>query len=179
MKYKSKINLVVLIFAVISFVMFYFVFGRLHDRNQKLSLEVADQRQTLDQLQQEQKSFEQGKKDIATIKTKSVQPEDLFNSDTHVVKEIKTMEDLSKTYALDMNLQVSGTAKDAQKVKTSTQLLSVPYSITVTGAFDKVLAFLDSTENLSFISPVQTLSVSAQKGGLVKTTVTAYFYIKK
>jgi hypothetical protein len=179
MKYKSKIYLVTFIFFVIAAIMFLFVFGRLHDRNARLAAQVAAQRQTLEQLLQEQRSFTQGKKDLETLKTKPTQPDDLFSRDTRVVKEIKTLEDLSATYALDMNLQVSGTAKDAQKVKSSTQLLFVPYSLTVTGPFDKVLAFLDSSEHLSFISPVKTLTLSAQQEGIVKTTLTADFYIKK
>lgn len=179
MKYKSKIYLVTLIFFGLAAIMFFFGFGRLHTRNVRLSSDVAAQRQTLEKLLQEQHSFEQGKKDIETLKIKSIQPDDLFSQDTRVVKEIKTLEGLSNTYTLDMNLLVSGTAKDAQKVKSSTQLLFVPYSIEVSGPFDKVLAFLDSAENLSFISPVKTLSISAQKGGVVKTILTADFYIKK
>jgi len=179
MTYKSKISLVVAIFLAVAAIMFFFVFPRFHSRNVKLSLDVSSQRQTLEQLLQQQRSYEQGKKDLETLKTKPVQPDELFSRDTRVVKEIKTLEDLSKTYALDMSLQVSGTAKDAQKVKSSTQLLFVPYSLSVTGPFDKVLAFLDSAEHLSFISPIKTIAITAQKDGIVKTTLTADFYIKK
>jgi Tfp pilus assembly protein PilO len=179
MKYKSKIYLITLIFFALAAIMFLFVYPSLHSRNARLAASVASQRQILEQLLQEQRSFAQGKKDIETLKTKPIQPGELFSADTRVVKEIKTLEDLSKTYGLDMNLQVSGTAKDAQKVKSSNQLLYVPYSLSVEGPFDKVLAFLDSAENLSFITPVKTMSISAQKEGIVKTTLTADFYLKK
>ena len=179
MKYKTKISLVAVVFAAIAAIMFFFIFPRFHSRNVNLSVEVSSQRQTLEQLLQQQRSFEQGKKDLETLKSKPIQPDELFSRDTRVVKEIKTLESLATTYALDMKLQVSGTAKDAQKVKSSSQLLSVPYSLTVSGPFDKVLAFLDSAENLPFITPVKTLVVSAEKEGIVKTILTADFYIKK
>lgn len=179
MKYKSKIYIVVFSFFLVSAIMFLFVFGKLHDRNIRLSTDVSSKRQTLEQLAQEQRSFEQGKKDVEALKTKAVQPGELFSRDTRVVKEIKTLEDLSKINELDMTLLISGTAKNAQKVKSSAQILSLPYSVTVTGAFDKTLAFLDSIENLNFITPVKTLTISAQKGGVVKSTISADFYIQK
>lgn len=179
MNHKSRIYIVVGAFAVITAVMFFYVFGKLHGRNQNLSITVASERQTLEQLQEQQRSYEQGKKDVASLKAKPVQPEDLFSSDTHLVKEIKTLEDLSHSYALEMTLEVSGTAKNAEKVKTSPNILSIPYTITVTGSFDKVLSFLDKSERLAFISPVKKIAVSAQKGASVRTTVSGDFYIKK
>ncbi len=179
MKYKSKIVILVVLFVFLTATMFLFVFGKLQNRNLRLSTDVATQRRALEQLQQEQKSFEQGKKDLENLQSRTVQPEDLFSRDTRVVKEIKTLEDLSAVHSLEMNLQVAGTAKDAQKVKSSTQVLFIPYTITVTGPFDKVLAFMDTMENLSFISPVKNVAMVAEKTGVVKTTISADFYIKK
>lgn len=179
MKYKSKIIILVSSFIALSAIMFLFVFGKLQARNLRLSTEVATERRALEQLQQEQRSFEQGKKDLENLQSRTVQPDDLFSRDTRVVKEIKTLEDLSTVHSLEMNLQVAGTAKNAQKVKSSNQVLFIPYTITVTGSFDKVLAFLDSMENLSFISPVKNIAMIAEKTGVVKATISADFYIKK
>jgi hypothetical protein len=179
MKYRSKTYIIALLFFVVAFVMFFFVFDKLQVRNTKLSADVAAQRKTLEQLLQEQHSFEQGKKDIENLKTKKIQPSDLFSRDTRVVKEIKALENLSKIYTLEMNLQIAGTAKNAQKVKSFSQILSIPYTVTVTGPFDQVLAFLDCTENLNFVTPVKSIVISAQKSGGVKTLISSDFYIKQ
>lgn len=179
MTYKTKIYALSLGFIVIVFIMFFFVYGRLQSRNTQLSTDVASQRKALEQLLQEQRSYELGKKDIESLKTRTVQPDDLFSRDTRLVKEIKTLENLSKANEVEMSLQITGTAKNAQKVKSFSQILSIPYSITIKGEFDKILAFLDSAENLSFVSPVKTINITAQEEGGVLTVVTADFYIKQ
>lgn len=179
MTFRLKIYVVVGAFIVLALAMFLLVFKSLQSRNAVLSADVADKRQSLEQLLQEQRSFEQGIQDLENLKTRPFQPENLFSRDTRVVKEIQILEDLSKIYSLDMVLQISGTAKEAQKVKSTSELLSVPYTMEITGPFDKVLAFLDSSENLSFISPVKTLNITALEDGGVKATLTADFYLKK
>ncbi len=179
MSYKSKIYIVIAGFVLLTLIMFLFVFGKLQERNLRLSTDVANQRRTLEQLAQEQKSYEQGKRDIESLAGKNIQPDELFSRDTRLVKEITTLEDLSQAYSLEMNMQIAGTAKDGQKTKSSSEILSIPYTLTLTGPFDKVLSFLDSTENLQFITPVKTIAISAQKGGVVKATISADFYIKQ
>jgi H+/gluconate symporter-like permease len=70
MNHKSRIYIVVGVFAVITAVMFFYVFGKLHSRNQNLSITVAAERQTLEQLQEQQRSYEQGKKNVRPYKKK-------------------------------------------------------------------------------------------------------------
>ena len=167
-------------FVVIAAAMFLFGFGLLEGRNAAVGAEVTAKKQEYDQLLQEQKSYQAGKNDLATLKTKSVQPEDLFSQDTHVVREIKALEDLSKAGGLDMVLQVAGTAKEAQPLKNASgKLYIVPYTLVLTGPFDKVLNFIDNTEHLDFVTSVRTLTIAAQKGNVVKVSISADFYIKQ
>lgn len=178
--YKLKIILLLLAFAVFAVLMFFFGYAIMAGRNQSIADTVAQRRLELEVLQREQISFEQGKKDLAELENVLYQPDDLFSSDTRVVKEIQQLESTAQRFGVDLALSVAGTAAKAKKVEgTASELYAVPYTITLTGTFDNTLLFMQTAERLPFITHAKDISVSVIEGTEARTVISSEFYLKK
>lgn len=173
-----------LIFAILMFLFGYAIIG---DRNRALADTIAQQRVQLESLQREQKSFEQGKKDLAELQKSIYPPDDLFSRDTKLVKEIQGLEDLALKYNLELSITLSGNIKTATKATGVTgELYVIPYSIYLTGDPANVMEFIQMTEHLTFITRIQNVSISAVAGtgsggskDGVRAVLSSEFYIKK
>lgn len=176
---KTKIILLVVGFIMFSGLMYWFGYGVIGTRTQVFSDAINTKKVELEVLQREQKSFEEGKKDLAEVAKSAYPPSELFSNDTKVVKEIQQLEATAQKYSLDMTLSVSGTAEEAVKVPgTAGDLYSIPYTISLAGPFQSAMQFMQIAEHLPFISHVKQLTVSASSKD-TRTVITSEFYIKK
>lgn len=181
MKMASKTKTILLVagFAIFAILMFWFGYGIMGSKNQVLADDIAKRRVELEALQKEQKSFEQGKIDLAILEKADFPPDELFSRDTKVVKEIQQLEDLALRYNLTLVLSVAGNTKTAEKVKgTISELFVIPYNMGVKGTSSNILAFMQAIEHLSFVSHVQNVSIIPSKDD-TRATLSSQFYIKK
>lgn len=177
---KLKIIIVVVLFVFFVIGMMMFGYGIMSSRNQAAADVISQRRIELEVLQREQKSFEQGKKDLAQLEASDYPPGELFSSDTKVVKEIQQLESVAQRYDLTMNISVVGTAKTAVKVpNTSGELYAVPYTITLTGPFPNALKFMQMAERLPFITHAKDLAISVTAADKARTVISSEFYLKK
>jgi Tfp pilus assembly protein PilO len=109
-----------------------------------------------------------------------VQPEDFFSRDITLVKELEVLEGLKQRFNVQTQIGgISGTVTSAGKAKTTTPLAVIPYSISVTGPLSDVVDFIETLENLSFITNVNNVSVTAADSGKVNASMSADFYLRK
>lgn len=177
---KTKTILLLAAFVLFAVGMFFFGYGIMADRNQIVSDDIAKRRVELEILQREQKSFEQGKKDLAQLASSQYPPENLFSKDTRVVNEIQRLEEAAQRYSLDLTIGVTGNTKTAEPVPgTSSGLNAVPYTMTLNGGFGNALLFMQMAERMPFISHAQNLSITVSTGSDTRTVITSEFYLKK
>ena len=177
---KYKIIIVLAGFLLFAVGMFTFGYGILDKRNEALANTASQLKVEYDILQREQKSFQQGKKDVETLASKEFPPGELFSRDTKVVKEIQLLEQTAARYGVEMKLAISGTVKSAVKVPgTSSELLAIPYNMTLDGSFEDILKFIETSERLSFVTSANVVNITAIKQGQVRATISSEFYIKK
>lgn len=177
---KTKIIVVVVLFILFAVGMFLFGYGIMASRNQVIADQIAERKIELESLKKEQRSFEEGKKDLAQLKDSLHPPEELFSSDTKVVKEIQQLEATALRYDLELRISVSGDAKTAVKVPgTSGELYAIPYTISLDGEFGNILKFMQTVERLPFITHAKAVSVNATSKDETNTSITSEFYIKK
>lgn len=177
---KTKIIIVVAVFIIFATVMFLFGYGIMAGRNQATADLIASKKTELESLKREQKSFEEGKKDLAQLKDSVYPPEELFSSDTKVVKEIQQLEATALRYDLELRISVSGNTKTALKVPgTIGELYAIPYTISLDGEFRNILKFMQTAERLPFITHAKSVSVNVTSKDETNTSITSEFYIKK
>lgn len=182
MKLNSKIKIILVLVGFVLFTgaMFWFGYDIIGARNHALADSIAKQRVELNLLQREQKSFEEGKKDLAELAKSAYPPEDLFSRDTKVVKEIQQLEAVAQKYDIDLTLTVSGTSQTAVKATgTSAELFAVPYKLILAGTFENTLKFMQVTQRLPFITHAKDISVVSTKDDQTRTQISSEFYIKK
>lgn len=181
-KLSSRIKLFIVIigFAVFAALMFTYGYGILESRNQ-VKLDLVNQKNLeLEVLIKEQKNFEQGKKDIETLSQKTFPPQELFSKDTKVVKEIQTLETLAERYSLEMDLAVAGTSKNAIKVPgVTSELVLVPYIVTVEGAYNNIMQYVEAAEHTIFATQVKAVDFTAVEDGNTRAEFSSEFYLKK
>jgi Tfp pilus assembly protein PilO len=183
MNYRNKIYIMMAAYLACCFALFGYGFTLLEGSNDAAATALKDRRRQYNDLLNEQRSFELGNQDLTTLGTKPYQPDDFFSQDVHVVNEIKTLEALGQESGLEFDLAVSGTAASGTKTPGVTgEIISIPYTINLTGKFADITAFLRRTEQLGFITHIKALSLIAEEGenaGKVKALLNATFYIKK
>lgn len=180
LNFKFKIFILIGLLVILIGGMFLFGFGIMAGRNQRLTDKLAQKTLELEVLKREQESFEQGKIDLAALDKASYPPEELFSSDTKLVKEIQQLESVAQLYSVGLITSISGTAEAAEKVQgTKGDLFIVPYTLTLTGDFDNVMLFIQAMEHLPFVTKVQQLTISTSGEVGSSTIVAAEFYIKK
>lgn len=180
MNYKTKLIILIVGFLLFAALMLLYGYGILSNRNKAIAEAVSAQRRELEVLEREQKSFEEGKKDIAALQSSGRPPEELFSSDTKVVKEIQQLEQTALRYNLELGISVSGTTATAVKVPTATaELYAIPYTMTLDGSFEDTILFIQSLEHMPFITHVKSLAISVAADDVTRTTIASEFYINK
>lgn len=180
LSFKYKIVIVVVLFLLFAIGMFTYGYNILFSKNQVLADAASQRRLEYDVLQREQLAFDQGKKDLTTLKGEPYPPENLFSKDTKVVKEIQVLEDQATRYELTLNLSISGTTKTASKATgVSGELYTVPYTVTLVGAFENIINYVQATEHLPYISYTKVVNMNAMDDNKVRLIMNSDFYIKK
>lgn len=177
---KNKILMLSVVWIILSGLMLAYFFNFLDISNQRALDSLARQKSDLVQLQAERESFKQAQADLDRLNKQPYQPGDFFSQDVSLVNEIKTLENLSQQRQVTMLLSgISGTVLTAPKAKTITPIVMVPYGISLNGSFPQVINFIESLENLPFITNVANVSVSAADKGQVSANLNAFLYLKK
>ena len=177
---KPKIYLALAIWLIVCFVVFSYVFKFLERANKQTKSKIDQQNKELTVLEAEKESFDKAKEDLSNLSQKDLQPEDFFSKDITLVNEIKTLETLAQNLGVELNLSgISGTTKTAPKAKTQGDIVIIPYSISLNGQFSKTVDYIESLENLPFITRLTALSINAAASGNVNANLTANFYLRK
>lgn len=177
---KAKIILVIVLFILFAAGMFLFGYGIMAGGNQATADIVAQKRIELEVLEREQKSFEQGKIDLAQLDSSSYPPDELFSRDTKVVKEIQQLEAAAQRFGLELSISVTGSTKTAVKVpNTSADLYAVPYTITLDGPVTSVLQFMQTAERMPFITHAKDVAINVGLAEKTTTIISSEFYVKK
>jgi Tfp pilus assembly protein PilO len=180
LSYRHKIYITSIILVALALVFFWLVFPRVQKSNAAISGKLFERNKEYQVLLSEQRSFEQGKRDLASFESKPYKPDQLFSRDTSLVNEIKTLEERSSALGLNFVMNVSGTAESAPKVPgTQGSIYNIPYTATVTGSFDNIVTFINYMEHLPFITHTKVLTFTAQSEGGLKATLSANFFIKR
>jgi Tfp pilus assembly protein PilO len=178
--YRNKFIITIVSVLFILAVIFGYVFGIFQNKNEELLAAVTAANQTYEQIDAEQRSFAAGKRDMEELSHKTYQPDSFFSTDTKLVKEIKTLEELATASKIGLTLQVSGTAAAAAKVPaTSGTVFSIPYTMTLSGSFAGITAFMAATERLPFITHIKAVTLAAEDENKVRAVLTTVFFIKK
>jgi Tfp pilus assembly protein PilO len=177
---KNKIIVVLIIWLTVSAAMFLFFFNLLDNQNQATLDSMAQERKDLVVLQAQDASYKKAQADLQELAGKPLQPQDFFTSDTSLVYEIQTLENLAAKYNLKMQIGgVAGTVNSLMSAGTVTPIVTVPYSISLNGDFFQVVNFIESLEHLSFITNPTNISIEASDNGNVSASMTANFYLRK
>lgn len=177
---KNKILILCSVWLVLSASMFLFFFKILDVENQKTLISMGDDRTTLVNLQNEDKSFKQAQSDLNEISSGAYQPNNFFSKDVTFVTEIQTLDNLAAKYNVVMELSgVSGTINTLPPAPTATALAIVPYSLSLTGNLTQVVNFIENMENLNFVTNINAVSVSSSGQNLVTASLSANFYLSR
>lgn len=179
LNYKKKIYSLLGLWLLACVLLFGYFFGLLDKSSRAAAEKLALRKAELGELVQEQQTADLGKKDLAKLAGLPIPEDSLFSRDTKVVREIETLEALAKNTGVSLELAVAGTAGSAQKAKTKSELLLIPYTVSLNGAFEGAVAFLDGMEHLPFVTQIEQVSARAQKNSAVKVFLSAVFYLKK
>ena len=175
----KKITIVVLVWIILTGVMFVMVIPRLSNGLIALQSNHQDQINQLADLKEQVQALKNIQDDLIKVNAQPVKPSDLFTSDLHLVNEIKKIEDFAAKTNLTETLTVSGTADKAQPVQSASGLSVVPYSIILKGPFPNEVNFVKYLENSSFISPVISFNVLYSQPNNSTMTILTNFYLSK
>jgi Tfp pilus assembly protein PilO len=160
--------------------MFLYFFKILDNLNQQVLKSMSGQMQNLALLKGQSEVYEKAESDLQKLTQESIQPEEFFSRDITLVYEIETLENLSAELNVQMVLAgVSGTVQTAPIANTKTPMAEIPYSITVSGSLQQVTAFIESLENLSFVTNITSFGLSSEGQGNVGANLGANFYLLK
>lgn len=179
MSAKNKIYIVACAWLVLCAAMFLYLFKILDEKNLAAIDAISGQQKELAQLEAEESSFKKAKSDLAKFATETYQPRDLFSRDITLVNQLRILEALAQKLNVKISLSgVSGTVKTVPKTTISGEVLYVPYSMGINGSFANVLSFLESLENLSFVTDIGVLNLSGT-GNNISAGFSANFYLKQ
>lgn len=180
MSVKNKIYLTVILWLALSGAMFLYGFKIFSGSNQAALDQISKEKQQMMVLQNEEDSYRLAQKDVQEMAKKQIQPADFFNQDINLVKEIEELEKLGKDTGVSLSLGgISGTINSVPKAKAQGQLFVVPYNIAITGTLPQVVGFIETLENMDFITTLNSLSLSSAGNGNVSASMAANFYIRK
>lgn len=166
--------------VVLSASMFLYFFNFLDASNQQIVSSMQQQKKDLASLQDQEKSFELAKADLDKLAAEPMQPDDFFSKDITLVNEIQILEGWNQKLNVSMQLSgLSGTIGTATKADTITPIAQIPYTISIKGSISQVTAFLQVLENLSFVTDVTNITVSAADKNDVSSSLSAFFYLRE
>lgn len=176
----TKIYLTLVIWLGLCVFMFVYGFNILGGSNLAAQANISREKSQLLALQAQQQSYILSQKDLQQMQAKNIQPDDFFSVDITLVKEIETLESLGKSLGVQLTLGgISGTISTLPTGKAEEELYILPYSIGVSGSLGKTVDFIETLENLGFITTLNSLSIASMPDGNVNATMSANFYIRK
>ena len=176
---RNKLFALIALWVILTAAMFMYFFKILDNSNQLVISSIADQEKTLTQLSSERDTYVQGQKDLDEMAKNVEQPENFFTTDVTLVRELQTLEQWANRLNVRLELSgLSGTVKGATLVGNDGNVVTVPYSMTITGPFTKVVDYLQVLENLDFITTVTSLNMASGAGDEVTANIGALFYIR-
>lgn len=177
---KNKIILTTFFWLVFCCAMVFYGFKIVETGNTQLLFQISEAKKEQGFLKAERDSFVLAQKDLENLKAEKLQPENFFSQDTSLVNELEFLENLQNELGVKISVSgVSGTSKTAAKAKTQSEIVTIPYSINVTGSFSRVVDFIEVLENLPFASSVNSLSFSVADQNQVNASIGASFYLKR
>ncbi len=155
-------------------------FKILDGQNQASLGRISEQRREVWLLEAEQDSFNKAKQDLQALAAQEYQAENFFTQEPKFVNELRVLESLGKQFGVIMETSgFSGILRNAQKAKTRNEIFVLPYSLTVQGPFEKVMALLEVLENLDFVNHVSAVNLSAAAGDSVSLSMAVSLYLRK
>lgn len=180
MSVQNKIYLVIALWIVACAAMFFYGFKVLETGNRAALQQISKQKNQQLVLKAEQDSYRLAQKDLEDMEKKPLKPEDFFSADISLVKQIEALENLGKARGVNLSLNgISGTINTVSKAKAQSELFIVPYGLSVSGSFSQVVDFIETLENLDFITTLGTLNVSSSGDGNVSASMSASMYIRR
>ena len=177
---KNKILVLLVVWFAVSILSFAYFFKILDASNLQILKSMEKRKKELAGLKAQQQSENQAQWDLDTLAKENYKPEDFFSRDITLVNELKTLENLSQRLGVKMDIGgVAGTVNTAAKAKSITPLVVVPYSVTVNGSLQRAVDFVETMENLEFITNVSNISINTADNSTVTVSMTANFYLKK
>ena len=177
---KNKIYAALAVWLALSGAMIGYCFKILQNANLEILSKISSQQTELNQLTAERDSYQQAKRDLDEMQTKTIQPDDFFSRDITLVDEIKTLENLGQKFGVNLDLSgLSGTVAQAPKANTKGVIYAASYSINLSGDFVKAVGFIEAFENLAFVTTLNSLSVSKAGQGNVNINMAANFYLRQ
>ncbi len=178
--YKYKIIIAIVVFVLFAVGMFFYGYNIFDSRNRMMADSATQRQGELETLRREQRSFEQGNRDLANLAARPYPPEELFSRDTKVVKEIRMLEEIAARFGLGFRLAIAGNTKTAIAAPGATsELFVIPYTATLEGSYEQLNNYLQEAEHLPFATHTTKVSVAAQESGDIKAILSSEFYIKK
>ncbi|MCL5775148.1 MAG: hypothetical protein M1333_02960 [Patescibacteria group bacterium] len=180
-KNTTKIYVTLAVWAFLTVGMFVYGFKIVENSNTQAQAKLDTLNSELSALQAERDSFNKAKKDLDTLASKDMQPEDFYSKDTTLVNEIRFFEGLADRVGIKMQLSgPSGTSQTAPKAKSlSGEIILVPLNISVSGPFPKVLEFAQAMENLPFATQTNGFTLSTLSATEVSANFVGSFYLRK
>ena len=141
---------------------------------------MAKDRKNLAVLVAERESYNQARRDLEQMAKENLQPDDFFTSDINFVKELEILEGINERMNVKMQISgIAGTAATTPKAKTITNLGIVPIGISISGDLPTVVDFVETLENLSFITTAGGFTINSADLNNVTLNLSGSFYIKK
>jgi len=177
---KNKIVALAAVWLAVCLVMLFYFFKILDSGNEAQLIAMAGDRATLAVLQAERDSYNRAQQDLDQMAKESIQPDNFFSSDIAFVKELEILENLSQKLNVQFAISgISGTVATAAKAPTVTPLVTVPAGISLTGDLNSTMAYVETLENLSFITNVSGININSADKGNVSVNLTASLYLKQ
>ena len=177
---KNKIIIIALAWLVLTALNFGYFFNIMDGKNRAILNALEQQKLARAILRSERESEKQAEKDLQELKAKPYQPENFFSRDITLVNEIETLDNLSKKLNVSMQLSgIAGTVNTEPKAKTLTDLAAIRYSMTLNGSLPQAMNFIETMENLSFITNIETVSINAADKDSVIANLAPNFYLRK
>lgn len=177
MDIKTKIYLTLVVWLVLCGGMFLYGFKILDGTNRAALNKISSQKDQLLSLQAEAENFRLAQQDLQDMAKKPAQPNQFFSEDVTLVNEIERLENLGQTMGIQLSIGgIGGTVNTAAKAKTKSTLYLIPYSLSVNGTLRQVVDFMETLENLEFITSLHSLAISTA-GGSVNASMSSEFYI--
>ncbi len=179
MQSNRKIYIYIILNIIVFVVMFKFVLPKM--ANSLVALQNSHQAQIskLNQLNDQLKSLSKMNEDLSSLNELKVKPENFFTSDATLVNEIKSIEDAAVLTNTELDLAISGTADKAKSIPSLSNLVQVPFTMALKGAYPNVVRFVKYMENRYFIAPISSINISAdeESEGTVIATFQSNFYL--